>query len=303
MQLFRASAGTSAVSARAPRRASSVRAAQVSTTDAASSSGGGGESEIYLGKGRVIRDDPRKYPGKEDLGVLTGATGGWAGGEAALWKLREELAAQKAASRGAAPPPPPAAPSKPSIPKPQGGKAPIYLGYSKSDADLRKVGAPGRFILDDPSKYPAKEDLGFFAGATGGFAAGEKGVKQFVRDGELQLRKEGQPGGQGASPVAIAGLLIAAGVGGGLVLNGAVDFTEGEIRLVDQEILQAPIDESTKTLLLVALGALGVAGLLGAGRAAASTLSERFASGAQRLVLLGAFWVVVFIAARAVLEL
>jgi hypothetical protein len=27
------------------------------------------------------------------------------------------------------------------------------------------------------------------AGATGGFAAGEKGLKQFVRDGELQLRK------------------------------------------------------------------------------------------------------------------
>jgi hypothetical protein len=50
------------------------------------------------------------------------------------------------------------------VPKPQGGKAPIYLGYGKTDTDLRKAGVPGRIILDDPSKYPAKEDLGFFGG-------------------------------------------------------------------------------------------------------------------------------------------
>jgi len=68
------------------------------------------------------------------------------------------------------------------------------------------------------------------AGATGGFAAGEKGVKQFVRDGELQLRKEGQPGGNQSSPVALAFLLIGAGVGGGLLLNGVADFTEGEVK-------------------------------------------------------------------------
>lgn len=68
-------------------------------------------------------------------------------------------------------------------------------------------------------------------------------------------------------------------------------------------ITQAPIDDNTKTLLLVGLGLLGVAGLFGAGRAAVSSLSERFASGAQKLVLLGAFWLVVLVTARAVLEL
>ena len=60
-----------------------------------------------------------------------------------------------------------------------------------------------------------KEDVGIFAGATGGFAAGEKGVKQFVRDGDIKLRTAGAPARQQASPVALAGLLAAAGAGGG----------------------------------------------------------------------------------------
>jgi hypothetical protein len=119
----------------------------------------------WTGQGACNSTPARSRPcPQEDLGLLTGATGGWAGGEAALWKLREEVQAQKAASKAGGAPPAPPAPSKPSVPKPQGGKAPIYLGYSKSDADLRKAGAPGRFILDDPAKYPAKEDLGFFGG-------------------------------------------------------------------------------------------------------------------------------------------
>lgn len=36
-------------------------------------------------KGRVIKDDIRKYPSRDAWG-----TGGWAGGEAGLWQLREE---------------------------------------------------------------------------------------------------------------------------------------------------------------------------------------------------------------------
>ena len=38
-------------------------------------------------KGRVIVDDPSKYPGRDELGLV----GGWAGGEAALQKLRDEI--------------------------------------------------------------------------------------------------------------------------------------------------------------------------------------------------------------------
>ncbi len=59
----------------------------------------GPAEEIYIGfvkeegfgsregrKGRVIKDDPRKYPSRDAFG-----TGGWAGGEAGLWQLREQV--------------------------------------------------------------------------------------------------------------------------------------------------------------------------------------------------------------------
>jgi hypothetical protein len=31
-----------------------------------------------------------------------------------------------------------------------------------SELEVRKSGAPGRFVLDDPTKYPGKEDVGIF---------------------------------------------------------------------------------------------------------------------------------------------
>jgi hypothetical protein len=36
-----------------------------------------GLTDVYIGKGRFVKDDPRKYPGKDDLGPLMGATGEW----------------------------------------------------------------------------------------------------------------------------------------------------------------------------------------------------------------------------------
>jgi hypothetical protein len=81
-----------------PLQTQEPQASSSSTNQAAES----GESEIYLGfektdtapragrVGRVVKDDPRKYPGREDVGWFLGAVGGWAGGEAALVKLKEE---------------------------------------------------------------------------------------------------------------------------------------------------------------------------------------------------------------------
>jgi hypothetical protein len=43
----------------------------------------------------------------------------------------------------------------------------IYIGFAKGDYAPR-AGRTGRVIKDDPRKYPAKDDLGFFLGATGG---------------------------------------------------------------------------------------------------------------------------------------
>eukprot|EP00882_Tetradesmus_deserticola_P022125 GHRQ01024011.1.p2 GENE.GHRQ01024011.1~~GHRQ01024011.1.p2 ORF type:complete len:148 (+),score=50.09 GHRQ01024011.1:387-830(+) len=44
--------------------------------------------------------------------------------------------------------------------------AAIYIGFAKGDYASRE-GRKGRVIRDDPTKYPAKEDLGPLLGATG----------------------------------------------------------------------------------------------------------------------------------------
>jgi hypothetical protein len=306
------------------------------TTEAAASStttpADGSKAQIYLGfpkgdyapragrQGRVIVDDPKKYPGKEDVGAFLGAVGGWAGGEAALWQLREEVKREEAAAKqraadedkaradAAA-----AAQAKLEAARQAAAKAeqaakaakaagaaeaaPIYLGYGKGEA---RDAAPGRLIVDDPRKYPGKEDVLGLSGAVGGWAGGERGLKQYVRDGEVVLREPGMPGAAQFSPVAIAALMVVAGAGGGLLLNGAVDVGETVVRT---EIVDAPIDEGTRTLLLAAVAVLGGGGAVAAGLSAFKALQERVAGGAQKLAIAGAFWVAVFFAARAVLEL
>ena len=230
----------------------------------------------------MIRDDPKKYPAKEDLGFFAGATGGWAGGEAGLWKLREEVIAGKAGKPKAAAKPAAAAAAKPAA-------GAVYVGK-------------GRFIEDSPEKYPGKEDLGFFAGATGGFAAGEKGLKQYVRDGELRLRRDGQPGGQQGSPVSIAFLTVAGGLGGGLGLNALADAATAAAKA---ELAASGLDQGAQTAALAGAAVAGAALLVAAGYAAAGALRERMSDGdkADRVVLLGAASLGLFLASRVILEL
>lgn len=63
-------------------------------------------------------------------GYLQCCVGGWAGGEAGLWQLREQVerekAAKKAATQKSA-----ASSSRPQMPPAKDGLAPIYVGYSK----------------------------------------------------------------------------------------------------------------------------------------------------------------------------
>lgn len=69
---------------------------------------------------------------------------------------------------------------------------------------------------------------------------------------------------------------------------------------------QAPIDEKTKTLLVAAIGLIAAVGTLAAGKALVDALQNRISSAGnqvQRLVIGGAFWLVVFVAARFILEL
>mmetsp|Transcript_25430 Transcript_25430/g.48187 ORF Transcript_25430/g.48187 Transcript_25430/m.48187 type:complete len:334 (+) Transcript_25430:51-1052(+) len=47
----------------------------------------GTKGVVYIGKGKFVKDDERKYPEK------TALTGGWAGGETGLWEFREDAKA------------------------------------------------------------------------------------------------------------------------------------------------------------------------------------------------------------------
>lgn len=276
--------------------------------------GQSGTEDIYIGfpkgdyaprqgrQGRVVKDDPKKYPNKEDLGPFTGVVGGWAGGEAGLWKIREAYqneAESKSKPVNAAPP---AAP----VPEPSSPKEElIYVGFGKNELELRKSGAKGRVVVDDPRKYPNKEDIGFFAGATGGFAGGEYGLRRFIEEGEIKLRPEGQPARSSQfSPLTLAGLLVVAGAGGGIALDRATSV--GSDVVTQGKLALQPVDENTRTLLIMAVLLLSVVGLIGGSRALANALQERMREGvqdAQKLLIYAGFVLGLYFAARAVLEL
>lgn len=202
-------------------------------------------ADVYLGfdkydfdragrKGKIIKDNPKKYPNKEDMGFFLGVTGGWAGGEVAIAKIKEELQTSKPAA-----PKPAAAPAaeSTSLPSPQPGQDLLYIGFRKDELDLRKSGAKGRFIADDPNKYPDKENVGPMLGATGGFAGGEAGLQQFVQTGELKLRQPGDPVKKQFSPLTLAGGMALIGGGGGIALatflgaEGVIPSGEGSLFL------------------------------------------------------------------------
>lgn len=42
---------------------------------------------------------------------------------------------------------------------PSGRTAEIYIGHSKDQVEEKKAGAKGRFVVDDPSKYPARTEF------------------------------------------------------------------------------------------------------------------------------------------------
>eukprot|EP00892_Ulva_mutabilis_P006364 jgi/Ulvmu1/409/UM001_0416.1 len=117
--------------------------------------------KIYIGQGRYVDDNPEKYPDK------TALAGGWAGGEKGL----QQFVAKSALETSITDAPKESKPVKPRQPE---GPDAIYIGQ-------------GKFIKDDPRKYPNKESAGLLTGATGGFAGGELGVKQFVEKSSLEL--------------------------------------------------------------------------------------------------------------------
>lgn len=157
-----------------PARAAQLRSAPVSKAvqqaEAGTSSSQIGKAsegeEIYIGfkkedgfgdrtgrKGRVIKDDPRKYPGREDMGPFLSVVGGWAGGEVGLWQIREEAKKELEAKQA----PAKSKSDKPTVIRSGNGKDEIYIGFQKEDGFGDRTGRKGRVVIDDARKYPGKE--------------------------------------------------------------------------------------------------------------------------------------------------
>ncbi|KAL4452317.1 hypothetical protein ABPG75_007979 [Micractinium tetrahymenae] len=259
-----------------------VEAAPKAATPAAPASGRA--AEIYIGhskdqieekkagaKGRFVVDDPAKYPGRTEF------VGGWAGGEKGL---KEFVAAyQREKELNAAPPKAKAAPRDPKpIAK---GEDTIYVGK-------------GRVIKDDARKYPTRNEL------TGGFAGGELGLTVFKEKGDVPIAEDGQ-GTKQSSPLVIAFVLGLAATGGGLLLS-----TVEEVGLSVAEGSAATaslgLDDRTKAMLTAGILLVGVIGTVAGAQMLIDTMASKIRQGASKLAILGAFWVVVFLAAKLVLE-
>jgi hypothetical protein len=74
----------------------------------------------------------------------------------------------------------------------------IYIGHVKDDYAGKRTGTKGRFVVDDPKKYPGREADNL----SGGWAGGEKGLKEFVANYEREkmLNKEAAAAGKEAKP-------------------------------------------------------------------------------------------------------
>ena len=276
-----------------------------------------GKAEIYIGfekgdyapregrVGRVVIDDPTKYPGRDNDFV-----GGWAGGEVGLKAFAAgaaATAAEQASTSGSSSAAAAAAKAKAKA------KGKVYIGHEKDDYEARRLGLPGRFVDDDPQKYPDKEDVGPLLNAVGGFAGGERGVKAFAATGEIPLAPEGQ-GSRQFSPLAFAGFVALVGAGGGLLLNGVEEtVVEGAdspeamalkgvaSELANVAAVQGP-QRAALTAAVAAVAALAgvfaVKAAVDGARARAAALGATIADGAKA----AAFWVAVFFAFKLVIE-
>ena len=285
-----------------------------------------GKAEIYIGfekgdfapregrVGRVVVDDPAKYPGRDNDFV-----GGWAGGEVGLKAFAAGAAAKEeqastsgssSSSSSSSAAAAAAAAAKAKVRK-AGGK--VYIGHEKDDYEARRLGLPGRFVDDDPQKYPDKEDIGPLLNAVGGFAGGERGVKAFAATGEIPLAPDGR-GSRQFSPLAFAGFVALVGAGGGLLLNGVEEtVVEGAdspealaLKGVASELASvAAVDGPQRAALTAAVavaaalaGVFAVKAAVDGAKARAAALGATVADGAKA----AAFWVAVFFAFKLVIE-
>lgn len=274
-----------------------------------------GKDKIYIGKGKFVMDDPKKYPNKENAGDLwQGISGGWAGGEIGLKAFTAEYTQEEQANGSES--------SKDAardgvktkfggkdvVAKKTGsGKDTLYVGFSpRSNEDLaaRRDGAMGKFIVDDAKKYPSRDNYGF-GDLAGGFAGGEKGLKQFVEKGDIEFMEPGQRSRQW-SPVVVATVVAAVGSAGAILLSNVFDLSEG---IINQDVLSTAVDDKTKLLLEVALGLLGITWVGSTAFATFKATREKLTTGtkgatkaAKKAVVSVGFWSMVLAAAYEIVQ-
>eukprot|EP00873_Tetraselmis_striata_P043667 jgi/Tetstr1/463931/TSEL_008737.t1 len=264
------------------------------------------KKDIYLGKGRTIKDDPKKYPDRNELGV-----GGWAGGEVGLWEFREEVKSSPKSRE---------APGGLDISKITGFLGPkdqkdvkisraqingmqvdaevrgegqdlIYIGKSKGEAPA--PGKPGKFIKDSAKKYPGKEDVGIMYGATGGFAGGEEGLKQFVETGDVDMLPPGVQRSRPPNPLLV--LFAVGGVAGlaaayGSLSGDAPSSGPGEMPSVPALTAAATTMDSSSVLLLqLGLIGFGSVGAVVGGRAALAGARRKLVEGTKDTLVYALF--------------
>jgi hypothetical protein len=163
----------------------------------------------------------------------------------------------------------------------------------------------GKFVPDDSASNEARvmRDTGRDA-LVGGFTGGELGLRSYLDSGEVPFLPQGAQPRRQQSPLIVAGTLAAGAVVGGLLLTDASDLGERALSgstPVSPAAL-AGLDENTKLLLETAVLLVGVLGTAVAGRAVVASLTSSLKDSAARLGTLAVFWLLVFVAAKIVLD-
>lgn len=174
----------------------------------------------------------------------------------------------------------------------------------KKSKDSLYVGK-GRYLPYDPASNESLvvKSTGRDSRLVGGFAGGEVGLRKYVETGNVPFAPEGSRSRQ-QSPLITAAVISAAAVTGGILLTDVSDVGEQVLSgstSVSPSAL-AGLDENTKLLLETAVLLVGVVASIVGGRTIVGSLTSSIRDGAARLVTLAAFWVVVFIAARFILD-
>jgi len=164
----------------------------------------------------------------------------------------------------------------------------------------------GKFVSDDSSSNETKvmKLTGRDSSLVGGFAGGEMGLQEYVSKGEITF-SDGTSGRRQQSPLIVAGIVSVAAVTGGILLTDVSDLGErlitGTTKVTPAAAL-AEMDENTKLLLEAGVLMIGVVASVIGGKALLGSLRSSIKEGATRFGVLAAFWMVVFIAARFVLD-